>query len=167
MKLACKPSWVRNEPWLQVGSLIFTITYGPEVVSAGPFQDSAFIFLESPQQDSFPMNNMGWWLRCAFTLRQFLKSMFPIATGTWFNTKNMVASRRNKGTNHQQLRNPSLLGGFNPPIDTTQLGPHPIFRNGKPSISKATVMRQVNLQFVPDMGALKKTISTGRSSALV
>ena len=59
MKLACKPSWVRNEPWLQVGSLIFTITYGPEVVSAGPFQDSAFIFLESPQQDSFPMNNMG------------------------------------------------------------------------------------------------------------
>ena len=37
----------------------------------------------------------------------------------------------------------------------------------KPSISKATVMRQVNLQFVPDMGALKKTISTGRSSALV
>ena len=49
VKLACKPTWVRNETWLQVGSLTFIITYGPEVVSSGPFQDLTFIFLESTQ----------------------------------------------------------------------------------------------------------------------
>lgn len=154
---------VRNEPWLQVGSLIFTITYGPEVVSAGPFPGLRIHFSWIPTARWLSHEQHG----VLTSMRVPHETILEIHVSECH--RHMI--QHQKKWRHPEEIQGQIINNFGilhwlvlstPPIDTTQWD-HIQYFGWKPSISKATITKSSEPSIYIKYGwVIKKIMLNGK-----